>query len=299
MVDTCCRRATRATATNTKAMAARTAGSNQRRVGPPGDLPVTGSFGSIDSLKCTYDQGSELRMVDDDMPVEVIDGPPTTVTPRPQWFRRRGTLVGIAVALAAVIAALVFTNGRADQKAVDAALTKSAPGLTIPQYIKDNGITSTPVRRDDPGAPKILIALPQGWSDLGPDTPDWAYGAVQADVSPDPDDPPTITVLLSKLTGDVDPAKILDYAPGELGNLPDYVAANEPITDKLSGFDAVQLAGLYERDGTQRTIAQKTVVIPANGAVYVLQLNADALKSDAIALIQATDVIDKETKITP
>ena len=59
-------------------------------------------------------------MVDDDMPVEVIDGPPTTVTPRPQWFRRRGTLVGIAVALAAVIAALVFTNGRADQKAVDA-----------------------------------------------------------------------------------------------------------------------------------------------------------------------------------
>ena len=40
-------------------------------------------------------------------------------------------------------------------------------------------------------------------------------------------------------------------------------------------------------------------MIPANGAVYVLQLNADALKSDAIALIQATDVIDKETKITP
>jgi hypothetical protein len=31
----------------------------------------------------------------------------------------------------------------------------------------------------------------------------------------------------------------------------------------------------------------------------VLQMNADALKSDAIALIQATDVIDKETKITP
>ena len=238
-------------------------------------------------------------MVDDDMPVEVIDDSPPTVTPRPPWFRRRGTLIGIAVALAAVIAALVFTNGRADQKAVDASVAQSAPGLTIQQYIKDNGITSTPVRLGDPGAPNIVIALPPGWSDLGPDTPEWAYGAVQADNSPNPDDPPTNTVLLSKLTGDVDPLKILDYAPGELENLPSYVAANEPLTDKLSGFDAVQLAGLYDRDGTQRTIAQKTVVISANDAVYVLQMNADALKSDAIDLMKATDVIDKQSKITP
>ncbi len=233
-------------------------------------------------------------MVDDDMPVEVIDDTPTTVTPRTPWFRRRGTLVGIALALAALIAALVFTNGRTDQK-----VAQSAPGLTIQQYIKDNGITSAPVRLGDPGSPKIVIALPQGWSDLGDDTPEWAYGAVQADNSPNPDDPPTITVLLSKLTGDVDPAKILEYAPRELMDLPNYVAANEPMSDKLSGFDAIQLAGLYETDGTQRTIAQKTVVIPANDAVYVLQMNADALKSDAIALIKATDVIDRETKITP
>ena len=238
-------------------------------------------------------------MVDDDMPVEVIDDAPMTVTPRKPWFRRRGTLVGIALALAALIAALVFTNGRAEQKAVDASVAQSAPGLTIQQYIKDNGITSTPVRLGDPGSPKVVIALPQGWSDLGEDTPEWAYGAVQADDSPNPADPPTITVLLSKLTGDVDPAKILEYAPGELMDLPNYVPANEPMTDKLSGFDAIQLAGLYERDGTQRTIAQKTVVIPANDVVYVLQINADALKSDAIALIKATDVIDRETKITP
>ncbi len=227
------------------------------------------------------------------MPVEVIDSTPPAVAPRTPWFRRRGTLVGIAVALAVVIAALVFTIGRADQKSA-----QSAPGLTIQQYIKDNGITSTPVRLGDPGAPKIVIALPQGWSDMGEGTPEWAYGAVQAGNSPNPDDPPTITVLLSKLTGDVDPAEILEYAPGELRSLPNFVAANQPITDKLSGFDAVQLAGFYERDGTQRTIAQKTVVIPATDAVYVLQMNADALKSDAIALIKATEVIDKETKIT-
>jgi hypothetical protein len=226
----------------------------------------------------------------------VVEGAPSVAVAGKPWYRQRWPLLAIAFAVAAAIAALLFNNGRTDQVTSG---ERSAPGLTIKQYIEESGIASTPVRPGDPGAPKIVIALPQGWSDLGPDTPGWAYGAVQDDTSPDPNDPPTITVLLSKLTGDVDPAKILEYAPGELGNLPNYVAANQPITDKLSGFDAVQLAGLYERDGTQRTIAQKTVVIPANDAVYVLQMNADALKSDAIALIKATDVIDKETKITP
>ena len=41
------------------------------------------------------------------------------------------------------------------------------------------------------------------------------------------------------------------------------------------------------------------MVIPASDAVYVLQMNADALKSDAVDLMKATDVIDKQTKITP
>jgi hypothetical protein len=235
-----------------------------------------------------------------------IDDAPCVATAVAPWYRRRGILAGLALVVAAAIAALVFTNGRADHStpagpsAVEVVPAKP-PGQnkTIRQYIKDNQITSTAGHLGDSGAPKIVIALPQGWSDLGADTPPQAYGAVQFDAAADPNDPPTIVVLLSKLTGDVDPVKILEYAPGELRNLPNYVAASEPITDKLSGFDAVQLAGLYDRDGTQRTIAQKTVVIPANDAVYVLQMNADALKSDAIDLIKATDVIDKQSKITP
>jgi hypothetical protein len=238
-------------------------------------------------------------VVDDDMAVEINADTPTTVTSRTPWYRRHWPLVGIPLALLAVIVALVFANGRADQKGVDASAAQSAPGLTIQQYVKDNGITSTPVRLGDPGAPKIAIALPQGWSDLGEDTPAWAYGAVRADTAANPDDPPTITVLLSKLTGNVDPAKVLEYAPSELQRLPEYVSMAAPNSSPLSGFDAIQLAGRYVRDGTQRTIAQKTVAIPASGAVYILQMNADALDSDAIALIRATDVIDKETKITP
>jgi len=226
--------------------------------------------------------------------VRVVDEP----TP---WYRRGITLVGLAVLVAAAIAALVFTNGRADHSTSSSptSVADSASKQTIKQYIKGNEITSAPVHLGDPGAPNIVIALPQGWSDLGVDTPKWAYGAVQLDSAPDPNDPPTIMVLLSKLTGDVDPAKILESAPNELKNLPEYKSAADANSSKLSGFDAVQLAGLYTRDGTQRTIAQKTVVIPANDAVYVLQINADALKTDAAALMLATDVIDKQTKITP
>jgi len=217
------------------------------------------------------------------------------------WYRRGSTLVGIALAVASAIAALVFTSGRTNDppSSSPTSVADSASKQTIKQYIKDNQITSAPVRPGDPGAPNIVIALPKGWSDLGVDTPRWAYGAVQLDTAPDPNDPPTIMVLLSELTGDVDPAKILEAAPNELKNLPDYKSAADPSSSKLSGFDAVQLAGLYTRDGKERTIAQKTVVIPANDVVYVLQINADALKSDAAALMLATDVIDKQTKITP
>ena len=250
------------------------------------------------------DTEPEPNDVPDDEPRVVIDEPRVVaVTP---WYRSRGILAGLALAVAAAIGALVFINGRADHStpagpsAVEVVSAKP-PGQnqTIRQYIKDSQITSTAVHLGDEGAPKIVIALPQGWSDLGADTPPRAYGAVQSDTAGNPNDPPTIVVLLSKLTGDVDPAKILQYAPGELRNLPNYVAAAEPTTGKLSGFDAIQLAGIYERDGIKRTIAQKTVVIPANGAVYVLQMNADARKSDAAALMQATEVIDAQTKITP
>ena len=275
-------------------------------------LPVTGSRTLRTLLICrvTTRHGVNLSVVTEDKPSGLPEDEPSVgaqetlsvvADPKP-WFRRGSAIAGIALIVAAVIAALVFTSGRADRStSAFEAIPAKPPGQneTIKQYLKDNGLTSAPVRLGDTGAPKIVIALPQGWSDLGSDTPPRAYGAVQLDTAPDLNDPPTITVLLSKLTGDVDPAKILQYAPGELRNLPSYVAANEPMTDKLSGFDAIQLAGLYERDGTQRTIAQKTVVIPANDAVYVLQINADALKSDAPALMQATEVIDKQTKITP
>jgi hypothetical protein len=93
----------------------------------------------------------------------------------------------------------------------------SRPGAftTIADYIKENGITETPVKRMDPGTPILDLPIPAGWGDAGSRTPDYAFGAI---VGTDPTmaaDPPSIVALMSKLTGDVDPAKILEYAPGD------------------------------------------------------------------------------------
>lgn len=170
---------------------------------------------------------------------------------------------------------------------------------TIVEYIRDNGIIETPVRRGDPGAPTIDLPFPPGWSDAGPRAPEWAYGAIISDDPAMAQDPPTVIALVSKLTGNVDPAKILEFAPNEIKNLPEYEGAEEGSPSTLSGFEAVQIGGTYTKDGVLRAIAQKTVVIPGQGGLFVLQLNADGREDQMGALMDATSVIDEQTTITP
>ncbi|WP_099041955.1 LpqN/LpqT family lipoprotein [Mycobacterium neglectum] len=175
----------------------------------------------------------------------------------------------------------------------------TGPNYTIVDYIKDNGIVEAPVKRGDPGAPTFDLPTPPGWEDAGPRTPEWAYGAI---ISTDPAfeaDPPSIIALVSKLTGNVDPAKILEFAPGEIRNMPGFEGAEEGTADELSGFDAMQIGGTYKKDGVARAIAQKTVVVPGQDGLYVLQLNADGLEDQIGALMDATSAIDEQTTITP
>lgn len=183
-----------------------------------------------------------------------------------------------------------------------ASSTKAAPETggaheTIADYLKENGVTETSIKRGEPG-PTIDLPVPDGWeaTDSLPEAP---YGAIVFGGGAVPDNPPRILALLSKLTGNVDPQKILEYAPGELENLPGWKPLNAGAASTLSGFDAYQLGGNYDVDGKQGVIAQKTVVIPANDGLYVLQLNAYADESEADALGSATDIIDQQTKITP
>ena len=175
----------------------------------------------------------------------------------------------------------------------------SGAAMTINEYITKNNIAETPFKKDQPGTPKIDFPFPPDWSLAGDKTPDWAYGAIIYDKPQDPNDPPYMYAIASKLTGNVDAAKILEYAPNQLMALPDYKPVTEPTKTSLSGFDAIQSAGTYTKDGKQRIAAQKTVVVPAKDGLFVLQINADAIDGQQGVIIDAANLIDEKTKITP
>lgn len=213
------------------------------------------------------------------------------------WFRQPRNLIVLALALVAVIVGAFVVVNRDSGRESATSKVGSGPNKTLTDYFAANGITQTPVRPGEPGTPTVTIPLPPGWSDAGPDTPSGAYAEILYDDATNPDDVPFVEVLLSRLDGPADPAQVLEYAPGELRNLPDYQSVSQPMTTQLSGFDAVQLAGLYTKDGEERLIAQKTVVIPSGEGLFVLQMNADGPTADAPAVQLATVVIDEQGKI--
>ena len=147
--------------------------------------------------------------------------------------------------------------------AAETAVSSGGPNKTLRDYLAANKITETQVRPGESGVPVIrLPAPPPGWTDAGTQTPTWAIGALVYTQIAEPQNPPTVTVILSRLNGDADPAKVLEMAPGELRNLPDYQPLGEPASVSLDGKEAVQFSGTYSRDGVRRVIAQKTVAIP-------------------------------------
>jgi hypothetical protein len=141
--------------------------------------------------------------------------------------------------------------------------------------------------------------MPPGWQDAGPSTPEGAYGTIFASDPALAADPPTIIALVAKLTGNVDPAKIIEFAPGEIQNLPGYEGSGKGTPSQLGGFDGTVIGGTYTKGGAKRAIAQKTIVIPGKDGLYVLQLNADAPEPDLGPLMDATVIIDEQTTITP
>ncbi|MBI3228253.1 MAG: LpqN/LpqT family lipoprotein [Mycolicibacterium cosmeticum] len=174
----------------------------------------------------------------------------------------------------------------------------SGPNYTIADYIKDEKIVQTPVKRGDPGTPTLNLPIPEGWADAGAKAPDWAWGQIVLAGPPAGAVPPSITAIMSKLTG-ADSAKIVEYAPNELKNLPEFDGGNAGQNGKLGGFDAIQVGGTYVKDGQKLLIAQKTVLIPAGEDLFVLQLNAEGTEEDMGPLMDATSAIDEQTTITP
>jgi Probable lipoprotein LpqN len=182
-------------------------------------------------------------------------------------------------------------------ESTSAAAPQAPAGQTLDDYIKENNIQRTSVGRGDPG-PKIDLPVPAGWQSSEA-TPDASYGGIVFSQPVSASDPPRIDFNLFKLTGNVDPAKVLALAPTSLKSIPGFQSLGDAPQDELGGFKAAQAGGSYTKDGNSRLVAQKTVAIPADGAVFVLQLTADGLESDMGPLMDATSAIDKETKITP
>jgi hypothetical protein len=188
------------------------------------------------------------------------------------------------------------TSASATSSATSTSAQASGPNQTIADYIKQNNIQETVISHSTPDAPAIDLPVPDGWTKL-PESSDAPYGGIVFSTPTDPNDPPKIIAILEKLTGNVDPDKLLSLAPGEIKNLQGY-DGGDGEKNSLSGFPAYQLGGNYMKNGTQRVVAQKTVVIQAKDGIYVLQLNAEGPEPDKTPLMDATNVIDDKTTIT-
>jgi Probable lipoprotein LpqN len=169
---------------------------------------------------------------------------------------------------------------------------------TLQDYLKENHISETAVKHGDPGAPNVALPPLAGWRSADP-LPAGAYGEMIYEKPKSAQNPPRIQVTLTKMTGSVDPQQVLALAPNSVRNLPGYNGPSGPNRDKLANHDAVVIGGMYDKDGKKLLVAQKTVLIPTDGGLYVLQIKAVGEEADAAPLLEATSTIDKDTKITP
>lgn len=168
---------------------------------------------------------------------------------------------------------------------------------TIDSYIQKNRFTEAFVRRGEPATPVVTIPVPPGWQDAGPDTPPWAYAAMTY-TGPDAGEyKPNIIAKFIKLTGGVDPQRLIELAPGELMNRTGYTSIDETADATLAGHPAYQMRGTWSDDGRPKFVAQKTVVIAAPDAVYVLTLTGDGTDQQAQIVGDATTLIDEQTTI--
>ncbi len=190
------------------------------------------------------------------------------------------------------------TETRTAEETSAAAAADADERTTLNQYIEDKDISEYPIKPGEAGTPEIDFPIPADWRVAGDEKPEWAYGAIIYDKAKDPDNPPFIYAIGVKLTGDADPAKILEYAPGQLNNYPEFKAVSGPKKDSLGGFDAINYVGTYVKEGETHAVGQQTIVIPGKDELFVLQLNAEAPQGQEDVVLDAFNVISEQTKIT-
>ena len=181
--------------------------------------------------------------------------------------------------------------------------TASADGdsPSLEDYFRDRGLTRTFARNGDPGAPQLNLPIPEGWQEVtSEDVPEEAWGAMVYgggnEVGPDA---PNIIVALSRLEGEVDQQELLDVTVNGVANIDGFEAMGPPEPASLGGYEARHVAGTITDEAGVQNFGANAVVIPADGAVYLLQLTATGREDQGDLLSGALDVIDEQTTITP
>ena len=103
--------------------------------------------------------------------------------------------------------------------------------------------------------------------------------------------------MISRLGPNADAQKILDFAPGELNNLPGFTATDIGTPGMVDGHKSFQIAGSWNSNGVTKLITQNTVVIQDGTGLYVMQINIDGVADQAEIIKQITEAIDRDTKI--
>lgn len=170
------------------------------------------------------------------------------------------------------------------------------PIKTIDDFLAANNIQATPVTPSTPGAPRIDLPVPPGWTRM-PEGPDGDYFGVVFDAPTVREDPPRIIVNVQRLQGAVDPEKLLALAAGAAEELPGY-AGDPPVRAPLSNFPGSRLAGTYTKAGAARMFAQYVVVIPGKDGTYLMRISVDSPDADSVAARAALKVFAQNTTIT-
>ena len=147
--------------------------------------------------------------------------------------------------------------------------------MTIADYVEQNKIIEAPVTKDEPGLRRSTSRCRRtGW----PPAPQARVG-LRCDrlrQGQESADPPFMTAIYSKLTGNVDAAKVLEYAPGMLENLPGYEQDGDFKKETLSSSESIAFQVLTSRTMCGALHRAEDRRHPKGDALFVLQLNADA-----------------------
>lgn len=217
--------------------------------------------------------------------------------------RRSSALLIVAATVFAASACTVrVTGGDATTAHPTASSPAAAPGAerTIADYIRDTGITETPVRAGDATAPTIELPALAGWVDATAQAGENVYVAVkyEGEELTAADYTPNVVVLLSRLTGrTIDGDALLAVAPGEVRNLTGYAPYGSPRSEKLAGHRAYKIAATYDLDGMPALVGQSTVLVPGRDATYIVQISVTGARSQEKIVQAAVQKIDRELRI--